>query len=80
MENYSKIYMDDGKMILAHNSLKSLTEQLPEGSFYRIHKSYVVHKDSIRSFTRQNVTLHSGKELPVGRQFSGVLTEVFKPS
>lgn len=43
---------------------------LPEDRFVRIHRSYIVAVDKIKSFTRQNVLLVSGVTLPVGRQYS----------
>lgn len=70
MENYSKIYLRDGRMILAHNSLKSLLEALPQEGFVQIHRSYAVSRNEIESFTRQTVRLKDGITLPVGRKFS----------
>lgn len=73
MENYSKIYVKNRKMILAHNSLKSISDMLPKACFLRIHKSYIVPRSEIQSFTRQSVSLSNGTVLPVGRQFSSSL-------
>ena len=73
MENYSKIYLKNSTMVLAHNSLKNIAEQLPSPCFARIHKSYIIPLNEIKSFTRQNVTLSNGVTLPVGRQYSNVL-------
>lgn len=73
MENYSKIFLRQGRMVLAHHSLKSLLELLPASDFVRIHKSYIIARREIKSFTKQNVILNEGTELPVGRQFSNGL-------
>lgn len=77
MENYSKIHLKSGKTIVAHNSMKALSELLPESRFMRIHKSYIVPLSDIGHFTRQNISLKDGTLLPVGRQFSSVLFQKF---
>lgn len=77
MENYSKIHLKTGKTILAHNSMKSLTDLLPESEFQRIHKSYIIPTDDISSFNRQSVSLKNGIILPVGRQYSTALFQKF---
>lgn len=87
MENYCKIYLKDKRMVLAHNTMKNIMEQLwqlPQGQSFggdgdkqtpttteliRIHKSYIVPRTQIKSFTKQIVTLKDGTNLPVGRQY-----------
>lgn len=70
MENYSKIYIQNGDMILASNSLKSLCDMLPDKEFVRVHKSFLLARNWIKSFTRQNVHLINGTMLPVGRRYA----------
>lgn len=73
MENYSKIYLKNGEMILAHNTLKNLSDNLPAPCFIRIHKSYIVPRKEIKSFSRQRITLTNESSLPVGRQYADIL-------
>lgn len=75
MENYSKIFMKESKLIIAHNSLKNISDKLPAEQFIRIHKSFIVPISEIKSFTRQNITLSDGTLLPVGRQFAPALIQ-----
>ena len=77
MENYTKIRLKSGKVILAHNTMKHLHGLLPEKEFVRIHRSYIVPLAEVDSFTRQNIKLKDGTVLPVGRQFAGSLLERF---
>lgn len=77
MENYSKIFLLDGKVIIAHNSLKNISEMMPEGFFVRIHRSYIVPKTQVKSFSRQGVRLQDDTSLPVGRQFASQLFTSF---
>ena len=70
MENYVKIYREAGVCTVSRMSLKSLVELLPAGDFVRIHRSYVVARNKIRSFSRQRVLLAPDVELPVGRLYA----------
>lgn len=70
MEGYSKIFRTGGVCTISRVILKNLGAMLPEDRFVRIHRSYIVAVDKIKSFTRQNVLLVSGVTLPVGRQYS----------
>lgn len=75
MEGYVKIFRNDGICTLSRIILKNIGTQLPEEEFIRIHRSYIVSKPKIRTFTRQTVCLTSGKTLPVGRQYADTLME-----
>lgn len=78
MEGYSKIFRTDGSCTLSRVILKSIGAMLPPKRFIRIHRSYIVAVDKIRSFTRQSVTLAGGVAIPVGRQYSAALVERLK--
>ena len=41
MENYSKIFLADSRMVLAHNSLKSIYDQIESDGFIRIHDNLI---------------------------------------
>ena len=44
--DYVKIFFDD-KMILAHETLKNLDQNLPSERFFRVHRSFIVAIDKI---------------------------------
>lgn len=75
MEGYSKIFRTDGSCTLSRVILKTIGAMLPQKKFLRIHRSFIVAVDKIRSFSRQSVTLASGQTIPVGRQYSALLAE-----
>lgn len=70
MEGYSKIYRQSGQYTLTRMILKNLAARLPEQGFLRSHRSYVVPVSKVRNFNRQELTLSTGKTLPIGRQYS----------
>ncbi len=51
------------------DTLKSMEHQLPETSFIRIHKSFIVNLHQIRNVAGKKVTLISGNELPIGESY-----------
>ena len=71
MENYTKIFRESGGYILSRTSMKTLQEMLPEESFLRIHRSYIVPIERVEIFSKRRIKL-AGQEvfLPVGRQFA----------
>ena len=65
---YTTIYTSLNESILVTRTLKSVEEMLPEKLFVRIHKSYLVNINYIKSFSRtgsQGVILENGLFLPV---------------
>lgn len=73
VEGYSKIFRVSGDCIISRILLKNVLALLPEEQFLRIHRSFIVSKSKIKSFSKQGVILSNGSTLPVGRQYaSGV--------
>lgn len=64
---YIKIYYQN-KRIVTKLSLAWMEEQLPAGSFLRIHKSYIISLSKIDAFTANTIEV-AGKELPIGRSY-----------
>lgn len=75
--NYVKIVRSSGGHVLTRTNLKAITDLLPDKTFLRIHRSYVVSVSSVVSFTRTKVELNGVSELlPVGAQYAGQVVEV----
>ncbi len=70
MGNYVKIFRKSGGHVLTRTNLKNITDILPVRDFLRIHRSYVISKSSVVSFSRSKVEIdgYSG-ELPIGSQY-----------
>jgi DNA-binding LytR/AlgR family response regulator len=75
MEDYIKIYLiDQPKPILTLMPLKKMLEKLPENHFKRIHRSYIVALEYIKSIHNKKVQLKS-IELPVGNTYTEVISK-----
>ena len=67
MKNYVKIITTSGAVI-TKNSMAAIEAMLPEAAFIRVHRSYIVSKSKIRSFTGEMIGI--GKvEIPIGKLF-----------
>lgn len=67
--DYIKIYCKDRpKPILSLCSMKSMEEKLPSESFIRVHRSYIVRKESIRMLERGNIVF-STTSIPIGDSY-----------
>ena len=73
MEGYSKIFRVSGECVVTRMILKNLLHLLPSADFVRIHRSFVVNRSKIQTFSRKKIPLCTGAEGPVGRQYSSVL-------
>ena len=76
MENYCKIFKDNGECIISRISLKTLLNMLPASAFVRIHRSFIVAVDRIMKFTKQDIRLSNGKLLPIGRHYATEVSAV----
>ncbi|OAV70955.1 putative transcriptional regulatory protein YehT [Bacteroidales bacterium Barb4] len=67
-DNYIKI-VTPTKTYMPVMTMKSIQKLLPEERFIRIHNSYIVPVDKIKSFSREKVTTDK-IQIPIGRAYS----------
>lgn len=68
MKEYIKVVTNE-KTYITHKSLTSLTEELPSDGFMRIHKSYTIALNKVKSIegNRIQIATHT---IPIGRNYS----------
>ncbi len=67
LKDYIKVFTSEGDF-LAHKSLTSITEELPQNKFLRIHRSFTVSLDKIEALEGNSVLI-KGKRIPIGRKY-----------
>jgi two-component system response regulator LytT len=67
LADYIKIHLDDGEEVVSKEKISHIEQALPEG-FLRIHRSFIVNREKITTFTYEEVTL-GDIELPVSRSY-----------
>jgi DNA-binding LytR/AlgR family response regulator len=75
LEDYIKIHLLNDKPVLTLMTLKGVLEKLPANKFKRIHRSYIVSTDRVKSILNRKVTLLSGTELPISDSYVSFINE-----
>jgi two-component system LytT family response regulator len=68
MKEYIKVVTPE-KTYITHKSLTSLTEELPSDRFMRIHKSYTIALNKVKSIEGNRIQI-STYTIPIGRNYS----------
>lgn len=75
LKDYLKVYTENEKKpILSLLTLKSLMEKLPEGKFMRVHRSYIVNLNKIKTIQRGRIVF-GDRYIPVGEQYKSQFNE-----
>lgn len=70
MDNYVRVYLSNSRRVLSQMSLKVMEEMLPEDQFMRVHKSYIIPRQSIASYSKSQIELRrDGVVIPIGRTY-----------
>jgi DNA-binding LytR/AlgR family response regulator len=70
LKDYIKVFTSIGSY-LVHKSLTSLTEELPQDKFLRIHRSYTVAINKIDSIEGNSIEIGT-KRIPIGRKYLAI--------
>lgn len=73
LDDYIRIHLTGEKPVMTLMTLKSVLEKLPADQFKRIHRSYIVCMDKIKSVLSRKVKLSSEVELPVSETYAEVI-------
>ena len=74
-KNYVKILTENGALMIK-NSMSAMAAMLPEGSFIRVHRSYIVAKAKINSFTPDSIKIRD-MNIPVGKLYKNTFLKLF---
>lgn len=74
MEDYCRVHRVNAKPVMTLMTLKSLLEKLPADQFKRIHRSYVISVNKVKSVLNKKVTLQS-ISLPIGTSYLSSMTK-----
>lgn len=76
MKDYLKIYCSN-QAIVTHQTMKGMEEQLPSSLFLRVHKSYIVALNAIKSIDGNIIQLDIDKtEIPLGSSYRDAVLEI----
>ncbi len=67
MREYIKIYTETENLI-TKDSLTNFLQKLPDDIFIRVHKSFIVNTEKVRSFSATTMEIKN-KKIPIGRSY-----------
>jgi len=68
MKDYVTVHLPD-KKIITHQTLNAFEEKLPNTTFLRVHRSYIIALDHVTAFTSRHLEIGK-KEIPIGESYS----------
>ena len=77
-KDYVKIFLAEGKNLLAKQSISAMENLLSEHKFVRVHRSFMVSLDKISGYNSLSVQL-SELEIPIGRLYKQSVMEKLQP-
>ena len=66
--NYSLIYLNDGRTLVVSKCLECIEQHVPENSFLRIHKSYLINPNYVECVLDKQIKLTNGSIYAVSRR------------
>jgi len=73
--NYTKIFLKD-EMIMSHEKISDFEALLPQESFLRVHKSFIVAIDKIKLIEGNRIFIESHK-IPIGQTYKSSVKRLF---
>jgi len=74
LKDYVKIYAE-GRLILTKTTMKNIIEKLPSGSFFRVHKSYIISVDKIDMIENSRIVI-GNQRIPIGESYRASFFEM----
>ena len=77
-KDYVKLYIEgSSKSIVFHSTMKLLEEKLPLDKFLRVHRSFIVSLNKIKTIERDRI-LFGNKRIPISKQYKLSFDEFVK--
>jgi DNA-binding LytR/AlgR family response regulator len=74
--HYSKVYLKD-EMILSLEKISTFEQLLPEQSFFRVHKSFIVAKNKIKQIQGNRIQIKEN-QIPIGQTYKAIISRLMK--
>lgn len=75
MKDYLKIHTKDN-VLVTHQTMSEMEKNLPAAKFMRVHKSYIIGLNFIKSVSNNDIHLQN-KVIPVGINYKEKITQLF---
>lgn len=69
LEDYIRIHLKNDSRIMTLMTMKKVLDSLSSDKFSRIHRSYIVANEAVKTIHNRKATLSNGKELPISESY-----------
>jgi two-component system, LytTR family, response regulator len=78
--NYSKVFLADGRQFVISKTLKDVQEVLEEEHFLRVHRQYIINLNHVKQLNRNEgvLTMDNGEHIPIARNQKERLVERYR--
>ena len=76
---YTKLYLNDGRAIMAFKPLKEIEKMLEGEMFFRCHKSFILNLQQVATLSKSegmNALLQNGMSIPISRSKRHAFSEI----
>ena len=75
---YVRLHIEGSSTITTLFRLKNMETTLPQETFLRVHRSYIVNIKRIASYTKGRIFLDNGEYIPLGENYKERFFEIFQ--
>jgi DNA-binding LytR/AlgR family response regulator len=75
MSEYIRIHLVNSKPVMTQVSMKSIEDKLPEDSFMRVHRSFIINLSKISVIERNRIVFDGNVYIPVSDQYKSRFQE-----
>lgn len=75
---YVRLHIEGSSTITTLFRLKNMETSLPQDTFLRVHRSYIVNIKRIASYTKGRIFLDNGEYIPLGENYKERFFEIFQ--
>ncbi|MFT5668101.1 MAG: DNA-binding LytR/AlgR family response regulator [Vicingaceae bacterium] len=73
--NYTKLFMKD-EMLVSHEKISAFEELLPQDTFLRVHKSFIVALEKIKLIEGNQIQIGTDK-IPIGQTYKSTVSRLY---
>lgn len=72
--DYVKIWISPTKRVVTLQTMRNMETGLPSSNFIRVHRSYIIAIDKIKSIQSNAIILDGEIEIPIGKNYKEIIT------
>jgi DNA-binding LytR/AlgR family response regulator len=76
--DYVKIWTSPEKRVVTLQTMRNMENGLPTNKFIRVHRSYIISIDKIKSIQNSSVIINGDVEIPIGKNYKDSISQLLE--